>query len=198
MVSKLTGRHVRNLRSESRAAGSRERREAGRGTCPQWKAPLWRRTGVGGAVKPFTLSEHTLNYSHLSAGVSVNVKVIAQLPPFFLSATRASFLPRLFRLPLISWSVDCGGPLTKQLNGSLVSRLRISFSDTLTLRPSFFLPLNRPAVDPMKRQRRKSLHQVHLQMEWSPPPSWRSVCFLGFLSSPATEMRPDQLFVEVH
>lgn len=107
VVAELSGRHVRNLclRSERRAAGSAAQRSAAQGkwaarcrdTCPQWKAPLWSRTGVAGAVKPFTWSEHTLNYSHLSTRGHIDVKVRARLP---LSPSalffRPSFLPTLF------------------------------------------------------------------------------------------------------
>lgn len=89
----------------------------------------------------------------------------------------ASFLPRLFHLPLISWSVYCGGPLTKQLNdsdkciNSLVQGLKFSLPahfqicqhslDALDL----LLPLSAQAS--YWSYEKKSLCQVHVQMDHS-------------------------------
>lgn len=81
---------------------------------------------------------------------------------------RLSFLPRLF---IFLSSVYCGGPLTKQLNDSLVFCLGISLAAHLQIHQrgvTFFLPLNGPTLG--------SCYQVHLQMG-------QSVCLLHLLSS---------------
>lgn len=125
-VSGLTGRHVRNLcsRSESGAAGIGKLAARCRGTCPQWKAPLSSRTGVCRAVKPLAWSEHTLNYSHLFTGPSVNVKVTVHWPSAFPPARFFFFqwqgLPSCQGSTSSSHLFFCGGPLNKPLNDSLV------------------------------------------------------------------------------
>lgn len=107
VVAERTGRHVRNLclRFERRAAGSGAQSEGKwaahcRGTCLQWKAPLWSWTGVGRAVKPFTWSEHTVNYRHLSTGATSVLRSLLSCPsafppshPFFFFGGNGSFLP---------------------------------------------------------------------------------------------------------
>lgn len=166
------------------------------------------------AVKPFTWSKHTLNYSHLFTGAASMLRSLPSCPsafPPFFSPSDEGFLPAK-TLPLISWSVYCGGPLTKQLNDpsstlTLLccvscsrSQLILRYVNTaLMLWTSVFLPLHKQTIDPLKGSRAGS-GSVRCTSRWiiqSTSSGWRSACFPDFLSPLTTEMAQDQLIVVV-
>lgn len=205
-VSGLTGRHVRNLcsRSESGAAGIGKLAARCRGTCPQWKAPLSSWTGVCRAVKPLTWSEHTLNYSHLYTGPSVNVKVTVHWPSafppaLFFSVTKASFLPRLY---IFLSSIFLRWPFNQTAqwlpcvfaSGSFSQLIYWCVNAALLCLASYsFFLLNGPTLNP--RWGGAGSDQVHLRMGQWPCSEWKSVCLLHLLSSETIERRLDQLIV---
>lgn len=200
-----------------------------------WKASSWKRSRergeVGGslprhlssvkgssvelnrcrrAVKPFTWSKHTLHYSPLSTGAASMLRSLPSCPsafPPFFSPSDEGFLPAK-TLPLISWSVCCGAPLTKQLNDP---------SSTLTLLCLLLLLAAHSQICQHSVNASSSLCTSKLLIPWKgaveevalsgarPDGSFSqllqhegALVFLDFLSPPTTEMVPDRLIVVVH
>lgn len=121
-------------------------------------------------------------------------------------AMRASFLPRLFRLPVISWSVYCGGPLAKQLNDSVKYTDSLVWRLMLSLAAHFQICQHVNALKlrlPPSAQANYWSHEggpcrkssVRCSSIWIIHSGWRNACFLDFLGMPTAKMALDWLNV---
>ena len=124
VVAELSGRHVRNLclRSEKRAAGSgAQRRGSGRlaaETPVLSERLLCRAEQVSPEQLSPSLEANTLWIIVIyPRGATSMLRSAPGCPSAFPPFFSPSFLPAN-TLPLLSWPVYCGAPLTKQLNDS--------------------------------------------------------------------------------